>query len=162
MMMKLKTMNFEVKIISPKETKALRHKILWPHIKLEENCNIDIDYRSDGFHIGVFDGKRIISVASFFEMKSEKLIGVCENIEKQYRLRAMATDPEYRKLGVGRMVISEAIKNLRKMEVDVLWCNARKVALGFYENLEFEVIDEWFDVPNIGLHKLMYISIHIE
>jgi len=161
-MVNMKKTIFEVKIITPEETKSLRHKVLWPHIKLQEDCNIDIDYRPDGFHIGAFDGTRIISVASFFEMNSEKLNGINDNLEKQYRLRAMATDPEYRKLGVGKMVIFEAVNILRDKKVNVLWCNARKVALGFYDNLDFQVVDAWYEVPNIGLHKFMYILIQSE
>jgi hypothetical protein len=40
-----------------------------------------------------------------------------------------------------------------------LWCDARKVALGFYEKIGFQRIDEWYDIPPIGLHQFMYYPI---
>ncbi|MFT4661989.1 MAG: GNAT superfamily N-acetyltransferase [Patiriisocius sp.] len=77
--------------------------------------------------MGAFDGDRIVSIASFFEMYSDKI-----QFKKMYRLRAMATDTEYRRMGTGKAIIEKATEELRAMDVDVLWCNARKVALKFY------------------------------
>ena len=45
------------------------------------------------------------------------------------------------------------------MGCDILWCDARKVALGFYRKMNFEEIDEWYEVRNIGLHKTMYFKL---
>lgn len=143
--------DFEVKRITAPECKPLRHQVLWPHIERLEDCNIDIDLREDAMHYStVVDGK-IVSIASFFAMPTDKL-----DFEKQYRLRAMATDPNFRKMGMGRVLIEQALQDLKDTGVDVLWCNARKMALGFYESLDFDVIDEWFEVPHVGMHKLMY------
>jgi len=150
----MKKNSIKVKSIHPLATRPLRHKVLWPHISLEEDCNIDIDQREDGIHLGSFYEDKIISVASFFKMHSDKI-----DFSHQYRLRAMATDPDYRKLGSGRELLTSAFEILRKKEADVLWCNAREVALGFYSSLGFEVIDEWYDIPVIGPHKFMYYSL---
>jgi len=151
----MKKNNFIVKRIEAWQTRSLRHTVLWPHIEKVEDCNIDIDQREDGIHLGAFDGERIVSIASFFEMRSDKI-----EHGKQYRLRAMATDPEYRRTGAGKRIIEEGINQLREREVDVLWCNARKVALNFYLKLGFDVIDEWYDIPLIGPHKFMYYPIN--
>jgi GNAT superfamily N-acetyltransferase len=144
----------EARLITPKETHSLRHRVLWPHIDNEEDCVIDIDHRPDAIHLGTFDGEKLVSILSLFEMTTPKL-----EHARQYRLRAMATDPEYTGRGAGRVIVMEAKRLLAAKGYDVLWCDARKVALGFYERLGFETIDEWYEVRNIGLHKLMYFEL---
>ena len=139
------------RIISARETRALRHLVLWPHIPKEEDCVIDVDHRPDAIHLGAFENGNLLSVLSLFEMSTPKL-----PMKYQYRLRAMATHPAYRNRGAGKLLVEYAQDIMRTKQVDVLWCDARKVALGFYEKLNFESLDEWYEVPNIGMHKLMY------
>jgi GNAT superfamily N-acetyltransferase len=142
----------EVKRIDPSETRPLRHLVLWPHIERMEDCVIDIDHREDAIHLGTFDNGRIVSVGSLFRMTSPKI-----DFPVQYRLRAMATDPEYRGKNGGAFLIREAERILREMNIDVLWCDARIGAVGFYQKLGFSLIDEIYDVPRIGPHKFMYL-----
>ena len=144
----------EAKIISPSETHSLRHRVLWPHIERELDCVIDIDERRDAIHLGTFDGEKIVSIGSLFEMKSTKI-----SFEKQYRLRAMATHPDHRGKDCGKILVEKAIEILREKKVDVLWCDARIGAVGFYQSLGFNVLDEVYDVPNIGPHKFMWIEL---
>ena len=144
----------EVKRISPEETKELRFLVLWPHKPDVASCTIDIDHREDAIHLGAFEGDRIIGICSLFEMTTTKL-----SFEKQYRLRAMATHPEARGKHAGKAIVEEAIRLVKEAGYDVLWCDARKVALGFYERLGFQLIDEWYEVPMIGPHKLMYFPL---
>lgn len=142
----------EVREISAAETKSLRHRVLWPHIEKEEDCTIDIDLRVDAIHLGVVHDGTIVAIGSFFQMETTKLPPVA----KVYRLRAMASDPNYRKMGFGEKLITHALELLKNRDVEVLWCDARKVAIGFYERLGFEKIDEWYEVRNVGLHQFMY------
>lgn len=139
--------------INPEETRALRHKVLWPHKEFLEDCVIAIDHHEDAIHLGAFDGDRIVGVCSIFRMETPKL-----RFRNQYRLRAMATDPEYRGAGAGRAIVEEALKLVKSAGAEVLWCDARKVALGFYSRMGFNLIDEWYEVPLIGPHKLMYFE----
>lgn len=141
----------EVKIIPATLTRPLRHRVLWPHIVHEEDCVIDIDEREDAVHLGVYDGAELVSIGSLFRMHSDKIAHA-----KQYRLRAMATDPKLRKAGAGRLLIQKACEECKARGAEVLWCDAREVALGFYAKLGFEMIDEWYEVRNIGPHKFMY------
>ncbi len=145
-------MTFRIRQVAPEETRELRHLVLWPHKQRIEDCVIDIDHRADAIHLGAFDSSdRLVGVCSLFEMPTPKLPD-----QRQYRLRAMATHPEVRGQGAGADLVREALRLIGGMGYNVLWCDARKVALGFYDRLGFERINEWYEVPNIGLHQLMY------
>ena len=148
----------EVKQISSKETHDLRHRVLWPHIALAEECVIDIDHRKDAIHLGAIKHGKVVGICSLFEL-SKPALG---KYEKQYRLRVMATDASVRGLGAGAKLIDYAIALLRERGYDVLWCDARKVAIGFYERLGFEVVGDCYEIPNIGPHKLMCYSLKSE
>ena len=140
----------EVRTISSEATRPLRFKVLWQHKANEESCVIDIDDSSGAIHVGAFEQGKLVSIASLFPMVNDTL-----NYRRQYRLRAMASDPDFQGLGAGREVVLFAIKLLRDQGEDILWCDARKIALGFYEKLGFSILSDWYDVPEIGPHKLM-------
>lgn len=138
-------------LITPEQTRPLRHLVLWPHIEKEEDCVIDIDYRDDAFHLGVFVDGELRCIGSFFSIQSPKI-----SFEKQYRLRAMATHPEFHGKGLARELILHAVEILKEKQQDVLWCDARIKAVGFYERLGFSKIDDVYDVLKIGPHKFMW------
>jgi len=48
------------------------------------------------------------------------------------------------------------LEELKDRKVDLLWCDARKVALGFYEKMGFKILGDFYEIPIIGPHKLMY------
>ncbi|MFZ6052704.1 GNAT family N-acetyltransferase [Halocola ammonii] len=145
-----------VREIAAEETHPLRHTVLWPHLNSTEECFIDVDQQKGAFHLGAFYNNSIVSIGSFFPEKNTELPG-----ETHYRLRAMATDPEVRGMGAGRALIEKAEEKLKEMSVDLLWCDARKVALDFYTKLGFKIKGDWYDKPNIGPHKLMYKRIEL-
>jgi predicted GNAT family N-acyltransferase len=143
---------FSVRQISAMETQPLRHRVLWPHKPDVASCTIDIDQRADAIHLGAYDlADVLVGVCSLFEMATPKLEGC-----KQFRLRAMATAPEVRGSGAGKAIVLEALRLTGGMGADLLWCDARKVALNFYSACGFSEIDEWYEIPIIGPHKLMY------
>jgi len=155
----MKKSNPQVRLISGAETQFIRHKVLWPHRESVEVCTIDIDDNKDTIHLGAFIEDELVSIATFFKMKSDRLIDNKIYFEHAYRLRAMATLPQFEGKNAGRAILTFAMDHLREMNADAIWCNARAVALGFYEKLGFEMIDEWYEIPIIGPHKLMYISL---
>ena len=144
-------MELAVRRISAAETRQLRHRVLWPHLSSTEVCVIDIDDREDAFHVGVFADERLISIGSFFAMDSPRL-----SMHPQYRLRAMATDPEFRRQHAGDTLIQFALQELGLRGVAVLWCDARLVAVPFYEQLGFKKFDDVYEVPLIGPHHFMW------
>lgn len=49
-----------------------------------------------------------------------------------WQLRAMATSPARRGLGVGSAVLATAVSQVRSRDGQLMWCNARVTAVDFY------------------------------
>lgn len=145
----------ETKLISSKQTYPLRYSVLWSHKNSLNECGLDVDDMEGTFHVGAFKKKELVSIGTFLIQRNEKF-----KEEQQYRLRAMATSPVVRGENFGKKVIEFAIQELRNRKVDLLWCDAREIALGFYEKMGFTVVGDFYDVPQIGPHKLMYYKIN--
>ena len=144
-------MGLTVRFIQARETQSLRHRVLWPHLPSPDVCLIDIDSRDDAFHVGVFSDKTLVSIGSFFRLSSPRL-----HHSAQYRLRAMATDPGFRRMHAGEQLIAFACDELRNRGAHVLWCDARLVAVPFYESIGFSKFDDVYEVPLIGPHHFMW------
>ena len=141
----------QVSIIQSKQTYPLRLEVLWQHKNNLEECGLDIDDLETTFHVGAFKNGELVSLGTFLVQRNEKF-----EEEYQYRLRAMATSPKVRGENFGKEVIDFALKELKKREVELLWCDAREVAIGFYEKMGFKILGDFYEVPIIGKHKLMY------
>lgn len=69
-----------------------------------------------------------------------------------WQLRGMATDPAVRGSGAGRALVEDGVRRITARGGDLLWCEARVTAAGFYERMGFAVLTEPFDKPDIGPH----------
>ncbi len=137
----------EIKLISPEDTYKIRRVILRKNIPLSEKSEGDFD--KDTFHLGAFIEGELISVATLIKNESSFFEG------SQYRLRGMATSENYQGKGLGKKLILKAEEILKERKVDVLWFNARIVALEFYKKLGYKIIGEEFDIQFIGTHYTM-------
>ncbi len=141
-----------VRIIPVEETYPLRHKVLWPHLA-EQNCVTSTDGEEGAIHLGVFLDGVLIGVCSLFRTASDKL-----PFQNQYRLRAMATDPLFRGRNGAKALIESATTILRERGQEVLWCDARLGAVGFYEKQGFLSLPELYEIPLIGPHRFMWLE----
>ena len=134
-----------VKYISASQVLPLRSQVLRNGLKLER-CIFPTDHIEDGFHLGFFTGDEITSIATFFweDYPEEPVGGV--------RLRGMATHPNHRGEGQGAAIINFAVNELSSQNASYIWCNARKIAVGFYQKLGFEIASEEFEIVGIGPH----------
>ncbi|MBV6485163.1 MAG: hypothetical protein KFKLKKLM_01716 [Flavobacteriales bacterium] len=148
--------NSSVKIVATKETYPLRLEVLWQHKNSLEECGLDIDDLETTFHVGAIKNGELVSVGTFLVQQNEKF-----EEKYQYRLRAMATSPKVRGENFGKEVIDFALKELKIREVELLWCDAREVAIGFYEKMGFNILGDFYEVPMIGKHKLMYKKLEV-
>ena len=119
-----------------------------------EDCIFQGDNDELTFHLGAFVDKKLVSVASFY-FESHKSF----EDPYQYRLRGMATLPEYQGQGLSSALLRTAFPVIKQNQCTLLWCNAREKAMGFYERVGFKPNGEFFSIPNIGKHVLMSIKI---
>ncbi|HQW86517.1 MAG TPA: GNAT family N-acetyltransferase, partial [Flavobacteriales bacterium] len=105
----------------------------------------------DSFHLGAWADDALVGIASIYAEACAALPAA-----KPYRLRGMAVHPDRRGLGVGALLVVEALNAVRTADGDLLWCNARTSASGFYTRLGFAVVGEAFELPGIGPHHLMH------
>ncbi|MGP3969236.1 GNAT family N-acetyltransferase [Streptomyces sp. 6N223] len=69
-----------------------------------------------------------------------------------YRFRGMASAPEVRGQGYGAAVLEAATAEAAARGAELLWCNGRTVARGFYERQGFDVLGEEFVIEGVGPH----------
>jgi len=76
-----------------------------------------------------------------------------------WQLRGMATDAIEQGRGLGRRLLEHALADAQRDVPDrIVWCNARTMAIGFYERLGWRVVSEPFDVPTAGPHVKMILG----
>lgn len=143
-------MTIKIKGIQATEAYPVRHSILRPHQDLA-TCVYPADEAPTTFHLGAFKEDELIGIASFYKESNSDFAQEC-----QYQLRGMATSPEFRGMNIGKQLIIAAEAILKERQVDLWWCNARMVAIGFYEKLGLSVHGEIFEIEPIGLHKVMF------
>lgn len=143
----------DVKRISPEDTYILRNQILRPKGR-EDDYTFPGDHDEQTFHLGAFVDHKLVSITSFYFQEHPKI-----DQPHQYRLRGMATLASHRKQGLSKALIKTAIPIVKQNFCGVLWCNAREAAVGFYENIGFEAVGEFFTLPEIGQHLLMKYTI---
>lgn len=144
----------EIKQLNISDIKSLRHKVLWQHKNSSEDCVIDADSLETTFHIGAVKNNEVVGTSTFIVDVNDKF-----DTENQYRIRAMATAKTVRGEGIGKQIIEFAIEKLKQMNVELLWCDARIKATGFYDKMGFKTKGDIYNVPEIGPHKLMYLEI---
>lgn len=141
----------EIKEITAPEAYEIRKDVLRENIPLTEK--MDGDFDASTIHLGAFIENELACVATFMQHDSHHFSGF------QYRLRGMGTHRDFQKRGLGKAILAEIMKVLQKKEVDVLWCNARVIALNFYKNCGFSVVGDQFDVHLVGPHYVMFKNV---
>ena len=71
----------------------------------------------------------------------------------------MATDAAVRGSGAGRALVVDGLARVADRGGDLVWCDARVAAAGFYERMGFTVVTGEFDKPGIGPHVGMLIEV---
>ena len=160
--------NGQAQRLQPEEIQQLRNEVLWPH-KTFESCILETDRLPSTFHFGLKVGGLTVATVTLQQEKTDKLDSskdviqdsskdVSQDVlqENQYRLRAMAVREGYRGQGFGVAIVEEGLKHLKELGVEVVWCDARLAALNFYRRLQFEELEEEYEIPIIGLHRFMW------
>ena len=135
--------------ISSRDTYPLRQKLLRPSGTLED-CIFEGDDEEQTFHLGAFIGGKLVSVSSFYFESHQNF-----DAKFQYRLRGMATHPDYQKKGFSSSLLKTGFPIVKQNLCSIVWCNARSPVVGFYEKLGFKIVGNRFEISKIGPHLLM-------
>jgi predicted GNAT family N-acyltransferase len=113
------------------------------------------DEDPDTFHLVARASARIVGVVRF----SPAPCPWRPDARGPWQLRGMATDPEVRGTGAGRALLVDGLDRVAARGGDLVWCDARTTAAGFYERFGFTVVTDEFDKPGIGPHVGMVIEV---
>lgn len=139
----------QVKQIEAKDTYRVRSVMLRPGLEIN-HCHFDGDFDELTFHLGAYENEKLASVASFYLRNNPSF-----QAEYQYQLRGMATLKDFQCRGFSKALLKTAYPLIKSNHVNLLWCNARVEAVGFYEKAGFEVKGEKFTIEGVGEHFLM-------
>jgi len=147
----------EIRRITMEETIDVRHQTLRVG-RPRETAYLADDNEPGVFHLGAFVNGVHAGVASFYHQPHAEVLAEMPGTDPAvlFRLRQMGTLPEFRGMGMGKALLEAAYPQLREAGGEVLWCDARVVALKFYEACGFVIIGEEYDVPNVGPHFRMW------
>ena len=118
---------------------------------------IDEDDAPYTLHLAArIDGGEIVGVVRFHPRDCPWREG-----EGSWQLRGMATDPRVRGLGAGRALVAEGLARVAARGAQLVWCDARATAVGFYERLGFTPVTAEYDLRPVGAHLGMAIELPI-
>ena len=134
--------------IKVEETYPIRKSVLREGMTLSHEMNADHD--ADTLHLGLFDKEQLVCVGSFMKASNTDFKGL------QFQLRGMGSAIGFQGRGYGKSLLAAAEQILIDRGADLLWCNARVVALDFYSKLGYTSIGDLFEVDQVGPHFVMF------
>jgi len=112
--------------IPPELTWRIRRQVLYPD---QEFGKAILPNDDDGMHLGLFYENKLISVVSLFWNENEM------------QIRKFAIIEEYQGRGFGAELLKYLIEIAETEHCELIWCNARKNASGFYAKFGFKETD---------------------
>jgi GNAT superfamily N-acetyltransferase len=133
-------------VVPVEEIFALRWAVLRTGMP-RETAVYPEDSRGDVFHIAVRDDEGAVkSCVTFFP---DPLPG---ETAPAYRFRGMASSPEVRGHGYGAAALAAGLRECAVRGAQLVWCNGRVSAAGFYEHLGFTAVGAEFVLRPSGAH----------
>lgn len=129
-----------------REVVDLRHAVLRQGLP-REAAIFEGDEAETSRHYGAFLNGSAVGCATLHASTWEG--------EPAWQLRGMATDAAVRRRGVGRGLLTLLENDLADAPIRLLWCNARLIAIGFYEAMGWTIQSERFEIPTAGPHHRM-------
>ncbi|MEK8180564.1 GNAT family N-acetyltransferase [Flavobacterium buctense] len=139
-----------IRKISAQETYTVRHPVLRKGKQIE-SCHFDGDDLDTTSHFGLHENDQIKGVISLFENNNPLF-----EDKKQTQIRGMAVLENNQGKGYGRLLVEHSEKILKTQNTPLIWFNARINAVGFYQKMGYQIIGNSFEIPNVGLHYVMW------
>ena len=68
----------------------------------------------------------------------------------------MAVLEDFQSKGYGEQLLKAAENFCFEEKADLIWFNAREKAIPFYQKSGYKIIGNAFDIPNVGIHFVMF------
>jgi GNAT superfamily N-acetyltransferase len=106
------------------------------------------DQNADTRHVAIFDDGCCIGCATLMATSWEG--------HPAYQMRGMATALDRQRQGLGTALLKYCEQRIAaETGVRLLWCNARVIAVGFYEKNGWRIVSGQFEIPGVGMHYKM-------
>lgn len=146
----MNTKPVKIKQLSFEETYPIRQIVLRPNRPLE-TCFFEGDELETTLHFGGFVNQELVGIISLFKNNHSSF-----QQENQYQIRGMAVLENFRKYGLGKKIVEYSEDYLKQKNISLIWFNARESAVGFYQKSGYEIIGDSFNIPDVGIHYVMY------
>lgn len=143
-------MGLSIQLCSAKDIIPIRHEVLRVG-KPISSCHFDGDTNPETLHFVAYRENKKVGCVSFM-FKSHPNI----SSRKSYQLRGMAVLKNSQNQSIGLHLLNYAENYLIQSEAELIWCNVRITAKGFYLKQNFESDGKTFTIPEVGTHVLMY------
>jgi ribosomal protein S18 acetylase RimI-like enzyme len=137
--------NAEIRRIAALDTIALRDAALRPGMP-PGGSHYPGDYSPETLHLGAFSDNMLVAVATLCR---EAMPGTQSTAS--WRLRGMATLPEYRSRGLGRQLAQRCIAYAAEQGGTCVWCTSRVATVTFYRTLGFTECSDTFSLPEFSV-----------
>jgi GNAT superfamily N-acetyltransferase len=144
------TAMIELKKIDFAATFSVRHPVLRQG-KPIESCFFDGDDFLSTVHFGLYYDKKLVGVISVFKNKNSIF-----SAENQFQIRGMAVREEYQGKKLGKQLLLRGEEYVLSQKSDLIWFNAREIAVPFYQNSGYEIAGNAFEIKEVGTHYIMY------
>lgn len=136
-----------VRAVPAEDTRPLRQQILRPHQSLDELAG---EEDPGATWLAAIADDAVVGTVSVAPEPSPD-----GEAATPFRLRAMATSPEFRSRGLGKVLLEAALAEASESGADLVWCSARVPVAGFYTAAGFRETSDHYDVAQIGPHVRM-------
>jgi ribosomal protein S18 acetylase RimI-like enzyme len=140
----------EIRKISSHETLTVRHPVLRKG-KPIESCHFDGDDLPTTKHFGLYENDKLEGIISLFKNNNPLF-----QDKFQAQIRGMAVLENNQGNGFGKALVEYSEKAVMLQNIDLIWFNARENAVGFYQKMGYEIIGNSFDIPDVGIHYVMW------
>ena len=140
---------FTVRRAEPSEVVDLRHAVLRAGLPRETAVFPGDDAPGTIHVVATGDDGQIIGCATMLRSAWEG--------RQAWQVRGMAVSPRVQRGGVGRAMLAELERLARASDdrAELLWCNARTTAVGFYERHGWVAASDEFLIETAGPHFKM-------
>jgi ribosomal protein S18 acetylase RimI-like enzyme len=134
----------EIRRIAALDTIALRDAVLRPDLP-PGGSRYPGDEAPETLHFGAFSDNTLVAVATLCR---EAMPGTQSTTS--WRLRGMATLPEYRGRGLGRQLAQRCIAYAAEQSGTCVWCTSRVATVAFYRSIGFTECSDTFLLPEFS------------